>query len=109
MPVAKSWRDFGIDIDDLEAVARPWTIREPGEIGAGGRKIENWGKTTENYSGWWASLSPQQKERTAIGPVRRKLLESGAVKWDDMWDRATGNPLTLEEMGYDQRGNKLRR
>lgn len=108
-PVAKSWRDFGIDIDDLEAVARPWTIREPGEIGTGGRKIENWGKTTENYSGWWASLSPQQKERTAIGPVRRKLLESGAVKWDDMWDRATGNPLTLEEMGYDQRGNKLRR
>lgn len=108
-PIAKSWRDFGIDIDDLEAVARPWTIREPGPIGDGGRKIENFGKTTENYSGWWASLSEKDKAKTAIGPVRRKLLESGAVKWNEMWDRATGNPLTLEEMGYDQRGNRLKR
>lgn len=108
-PVAKSWRDFGVDIDDLEAVARPWTIREPGPIGAGGRKIENFGQTTENYSGWWASLSEKDKAKTAIGPVRRKLLESGAVNWDDMWDRATGNPKTLLQMGYDRQGNKIRR
>ncbi len=105
--VAKSWRDFGIDMDDLEAVARPWTIREPGAIGAGGRKIEHFGKTTENFSGWWASLSDADKAKTAIGPIRRGLLESGAVKWDQMWDKATGLPLTLRQMGYDQQGNKL--
>lgn len=109
VPVAKSWRDFGIDVDDLEAVARPWTIRETGPIGTGGRKIENYGKTTENFSGWWASLSDTDKAKTAIGPVRRRLLESGAVKWDDMWDKASGLPLTLEQMGYDRQGNKIRR
>lgn len=107
IPVAKSWRDFGIDVDDLEAVARPWTIREPGPIGAGGRKIENYGKTTEDFSGWWASLSDADKAKTAIGPVRRRLLETGAVKWDDMWDKASGLPLTLEQMGYDRQGNRI--
>ena len=107
VPVAKSWRDFGIDVDDLEAVARPWTIRETGPIGSGGRKIENYGKTTENFSGWWASLSAADKAKTAIGPVRRRLLESGAVKWDEMWDKASGLPLTLEQMGYDRQGNRL--
>lgn len=107
VPVAKSWRDFGIDVDDLEAVARPWTIRETGPIGTGGRKIENYGKTTENFSGWWASLSDADKAKTAIGPVRRRLLETGAVKWDDMWDKASGLPLTLEQMGYDRQGNRL--
>lgn len=107
VPVAKSWRDFGIDVDDLEAVTRPWTIRETGPIGTGGRKIENYGKTTENFSGWWASLSDADKAKTAIGPIRRRLLESGAVKWDQMWDKATGLPLTLEQMGYDRQGNRL--
>lgn len=107
VPVAKSWRDFGIDVDDLEAVARPWMIRETGPIGTGGRKIENYGKTTENFSGWWASLSDTDKAKTAIGPIRRRLLESGAVKWDDMWDKASGLPLTLEQMGYDRQGNRL--
>lgn len=107
IPIAKSWRDFGIDVDELEAVARPWALREPGSIGAGGRKIENYGKTTENFSGWWASLSDADKAKTAIGPIRRRLLESGAVKWDQMWDKATGLPLTLEQMGYDRQGNRL--
>lgn len=107
VPIAKSWRDFGIDVDELESVARPWTLREPGSIGAGGRKIENYGKTTENFSGWWASLSDADKAKTAIGPIRRRLLESGAVKWDQMWDKATGLPLTLEQMGYDRQGNRL--
>lgn len=109
IPLAKSWRDFGIDIDDLEAVARPWTIRDPGPIGTGGRKIQNYGKTTESYSGWWASLSDADKAKTAVGKVRRMLLESGALSWDDMWDKATGLPLTLRQLGYDHQGNKIRR
>lgn len=107
LPVCKSWRDFGFDVDDLEEVARPWTIREPGNIGTGGRKIENYGKTTENFEGWWKSLPARDKERTSIGPVRRKLLEDGQLNWDDMWDKATGLPKTLAEMGFDHRGNRL--
>ena len=107
LPVVKTWRELGLDLDDTREHVRQWAIREPGSIGAGGRKLENFGKTTENYSGWWASLSDADKAKTAIGPVRRRLLESGAVKWDQMWDKASGLPLTLEQMGYDRLGNRL--
>jgi hypothetical protein len=108
VPITKSWRDFGIDMDDLEQVTRPWVMREPGAIGTGGRKIEEFGQTTENFSGWWESLSAAQRAKTSIGPVRGKLLESGAVKWNDLWDKKTGLPYTLEQLGYDGRGNKLK-
>lgn len=104
----KSWRDFGIDVPDLEAVARPWAIRDPGPIGTGGRKIRNFGTTTEDYEGWWKSLSAADRAKTPMGPVRTKLLESGAVQWADMWDRRTGLPLTLEQMGFDRDGERLR-
>ncbi len=106
-PVTKSWRDFGIDMDDLEETTRPWVMREPGAIGTGGRKILEYGQTTENFSGWWDSLSATQKAKTSIGPVRGKLLESGAVKWDDLWDKASGLPYTLKELGYNDAGERL--
>lgn len=105
--LTKSWRDFGIDMDDLEQVTRPWVMRKPGAIGTGGRKIEEFGQTTENFSGWWESLSAAQKAKTSIGPVRGKLLESGAVKWNELWDKKTGLPYTLDELGYSQTGERL--
>ena len=108
LPITKSWRDFGIDMSDLEDVTRPWVMRAPGPLGAGGRKILEFGHTTANFSGWWESLSATQKAKTSIGPVRGKLLESGAVKWNDLWDKKTGLPYTLGRLGYDGRGNKLK-
>ena len=106
--ITKSWRDFGIDMDDLEQVTRPWVMRKPGAIGTGGRKIEEFGQTTENFSGWWESLSAAQKAKTSIGPVRGKLLESGAVKWGDLWDKKTGLPYTLEQLGFSDAGEPLK-
>lgn len=106
--LTKSWRDFGIDMDDLEETTRPWVMRKPGAIGTGGRKIEEFGQTTENFSGWWESLSAAQKAKTSIGPVRGKLLESGAVKWDDLWDKASGLPYTLKDLGYNDAGERLK-
>lgn len=107
LPVVKTWRELGLDLDDTREHVRQWAIREPGSIGAGGRKLENFGKTTENYSGWWRSLSPEDRDRAPIGPVRRKLLESGAVQWDDLWDRKTGLPRTLAEVGYYTSGKNI--
>lgn len=106
-PITKTWRDFGIDMDELEAVARPWVLRKPGPIGTGGRKIEEWGTTKEDFKGWWFSLNEKQQFKTSIGPVRRKLLLSAKVKWEDLTDKATGLPYTLEELGFDQRGKLL--
>lgn len=108
IPITKTWRDFGIDRDELEAVARPWVLREPGPIGTGGRKIEEWGTGTEDFKGWWFSLNARRKAKTSIGAVREKLLLSGAVKWEDLTDKATGMPYTLEQLGFDQAGNPLK-
>ena len=43
--------------------------------------------------------SPFWRVQPTIGPVRGKLLESGAVKWNDLWDKKTGLPYTLEQLG----------
>lgn len=99
VPVAKAWQDFGFDVDELEEVARPWTIREDGNIDTGGKQIEAYGQITENYSGWWQSLSPEDRARTALSGTRQRLLESGALKWNDLWDKATGRVKTLKELG----------
>lgn len=106
--VAKSWRDFGFTVDDLDEVARPWTIRERGPVDVGGKKIENFGKTTEDFEGWWRSLSDKDKQRTSIGRVRQFLLESGQVTWAELWNKATGLPYTLRELGFDLQGNPLK-
>lgn len=107
VPVTKSWRDFGIDIDELEEVARPWVMRGPGSLASRGAKIEEYGHISGNYEKWWWSLTPAQRAKTAIGPVRQKLLESGAVTWDNMWDRKTGIPKTLVELGYYRSGKNI--
>ena len=107
LPVLKSFRELGINWDDLEEVARPWTIREPGPIGTGRRKILNYGTTKENFGGWWASLSEEDKLKTSVGPVRGKLLEEGLVRWEDLSDKRTGLPYTLEQLGFDEQGNPL--
>ena len=90
-------------------MTRPWVLREPGPIGTGGRKIEEWGTTKEDFKGWWFSLNRKQQLKTSIGPVRRELLLSGKVQWEDLTDRTTGIPYTLEELGFDRMGNRLER
>lgn len=98
LPRARSWRDFGIDIPELDAVARPWTIREPGPIGAGGKKILHAGTTKENFGGWWATL-PREQQVQSIGPVRTDLIREGKLKWGDLVDDKTGKFYTLDELG----------
>ena len=105
-PVVKTWRDFGIDIPELEAVARPWVIREPGPIGAGGRKILYAGTTREDFSGWWKTL-PYEQQIQSIGPVRTQLINTGELEWADLVDKRTGRYYTLEQLGFDEQGNPL--
>ena len=43
LPVTKSFRELGLDIDEFKETARPWTIRKDGVIGYGGKEIEQLG------------------------------------------------------------------
>lgn len=108
VPVFKSWQSLGFDSErTYQNKAREWALRDPEPLGANGRKLRNHGKTTENYGGWWASLTPEEKAITSIGKVRTKLLEEGKIQWHDMLDRATGRVKTLEELGYGKMGKKI--
>lgn len=101
-PLLRSWRDLGIDADDLEKAARPWVIREPGPVGVGGRKILYAGTIKENFAGWWKDL-PYDQQITSIGPTRTRLIREGKLTWKELVDKGTGRYFTLEELGFSRR------
>ena len=102
LPVTKSFRELGLDIDEFREAARPWTIRKDGAIGYGGKEIEQVGHIEGRFKDWYFSLPPEDRARTSIGVTRRMLLESGAIKWDDMMDFETGRIRTLAELGFSR-------
>ena len=106
LPVVKTWRELGIDADEMEEIARPWAVREDGPVGAGGKKILYAGTTKENFGGWWKTL-PEREQIKSVGVVRTRLLNAGKLSWDDLVDKGTGRYYTLQELGFDLRGNKL--
>jgi len=107
LPILVPFRELGLDMDDFEDIERNWAMRDTGPLGTHAAKLLYFGKYKGDYHGWWQELTPEEKAKTSIGPVRQKLLESGAVKWEDMWDRASGLPLTLEQMGFTLSGEKM--
>lgn len=107
LPWVKSWHDLGIDADDLEKAARPWLIREKGNIDEGGnRKVLNFGTTKEDFAGWWKTLNYKDQIQS-IGPVRTRLINNGLLTWKDLVNKNTGHYYTLEELGFSESGKKL--
>lgn len=96
--VTKSWRELGIDRDEIEAAIRPYTIRPDANIDAGGmRTIIESGRHQGDYASWWAKQSPDFR-RNAVGPGRFELLEAGKIRFEDLVD-AQGRQRTLDELG----------
>lgn len=104
LPVTKSFKELGLNIEEFEEVARPWVIREDGAIGVGGKKIISQGTIKGTFQDWFKTLSPSDKAKTSIGPLRTDLLQNGIVQWNDMIDKNTGKVKTLEELGFDKTG-----
>ncbi len=101
IPKTVSFRELGLDIDELEDVARPWTLREDGPIGEGGKPIIGVGRINGTFEDWWNSLSDEDKARTGIGATRSALLQEGKLQWRDMVDKRTGRLIPLEELGFE--------
>lgn len=100
---------LGITSEDLGRVTRRWIIREPGAIGAGGRrKILEAGTTKENFSGWWETL-PYEEQIKSIGAVRTRLINDGKLSWSDLVDKSTGRYYTLEELGFTEQGGEIKK
>ena len=97
-PVTKTWRELGLDIDEIEEAYRPYTIRANKNIDAGlNRTILEHGFHGGNYAEWFAGRG-KDFQRNVVGPGRLALLESGKIDFADLVDKRTGRLLTLEEL-----------
>ena len=97
IPVTVTFRELGIDIDEFEEVARPWTTRPDIPIGEGGRNILTWGSHKGEYASWFESRG-EQFQKNVVGPKRLALIQSGKVTFKDLVDPATGRLYRLDEL-----------
>ena len=79
------YKELGLDVDELEEVARPWTIREDVPINEGGRAILEHGKHRGNYETWMQTRG-EKFQKNVLGPKRYELWKDGKVKMKDLVD-----------------------
>ncbi len=112
--ITKTFRELGVNIDEVKDAYRPYTIRgkidpitgkvAPGKIGiGGGRKIET-GRFLGDYNSFFKSL-PANVQTQMLGPTRYGLWKSGKIKLADLADK-NGNTRLLTELGVVRKGGK---
>ena len=82
VPVTKSWRDLGFDIDDQPPATR---ASMSGQVSA-----------TETY-GSWLKKQPASVQDEALGPTRGALFRKGGLPVDRFTNRV-GDELTLDQL-----------
>jgi hypothetical protein len=97
IPELVSYRELGVDVDELEEVARPWTERPDIPIGEGGRDILTWGTHKGEYASWFESRGAKF-QKNVVGPKRYELIQAGKVKFKDLVDPQTGRLYRLDEL-----------
>lgn len=82
IPVVKSWRELGINADELDAGTR---ASLNGQVAA-----------TQSY-GEWLRKQSAEVQNDALGPTRARLFRKGGLSVDRFSNRA-GDALTLDEL-----------
>ncbi|MDY0251152.1 MAG: phage minor head protein [Pseudomonas sp.] len=97
LPVTKSWRELGLDIDELGASLRPYTERQAGTSIDKGltRDIEAAGQFNGDFEKFLDSRGVKY-QKDLLGPNRYQLLQDGKIKWDDLVDK-NGNVRLLKK------------
>ena len=96
--LTKTWRELGVDIDEMDEAMRPYVIQEDQSIGAGARQtITESGFHQGNY-GSWLMRQGEKVKLNVLGPGRLELLQSGKITFDDLVD-GKGRLRTLKELG----------
>lgn len=102
----KSWRELGIDVDELEPIEQAvvtrgyedkqgrWTIPP---VDVGGAKIQQIRFYRGGIKEAWPNL-PAKQRIAMIGPRRFELIESGKVRLEDLVDRRTGKLFLLKDL-----------
>lgn len=97
VPWMRTWRELGLDVEEMEEVYQPWTRRTDVNIDAGrrGHTIIESGFHQGNFASWFNRLS-QDDQLNIVGPGRLSLIRSGRVTFSDLVDRTTGRLRLLE-------------
>lgn len=90
LPVTKTYRELGLDIDEMERASRNWLIHAERTVGEGGRRrILEAGTTNGSYGDWYMTL-PWSQQVEILGVKRARLLRDGRISWADLIDHKTG-------------------
>ena len=82
VPVLKSWRELGIDLDEAPD----------------GTRASMDGQVPANLSyGDWLDEQPADRQDAALGPSRARLFRAGRITVADL-TTSSGRPLTLDEL-----------
>ena len=82
VPITKSWRELGLDVDDLSPDTR---ASMDGQVPA-----------DMSFGDWLLKQSPERQDE-ALGPVRGQMLRDGKMSLPDFYD-GKGQPLSLDEL-----------
>ncbi len=105
--VTKSFRELGVDIDDVKDNYRTFSIRgtvdpvtgkvTPGKIGVGGGRIIDSGRFLGTYEDFFKQL-PENVQLQILGPTRLGLYKSGKLSLAGLADK-NGNVVLLKDLG----------
>lgn len=90
IPVTKTWKDLGFDVEEMEDAYQPWTIR-----GAKG-SILDYGHTDMSYGQWWHTRDKAFQDN-AVGVRRADLIREGKLAIPDMVD-SKGDLIPLKSL-----------
>lgn len=97
VPQTKTWRELGFDVDEMEAVHRPWVERTEESIALGGRRdILDFGHTNKNYSELFKEKDPYFQDNL-VGPRRAEMIRQDYFGLSDIIDKR-GNLLPIERL-----------
>jgi len=97
LPVTVSYRDLGLNIDELKDKARPFTVVNGIPIDDGGkRKILDFGMFEGNAQDFIKSKGPLYLKNT-VGPKRKALIDAGLVDFKDLVDKK-GSVILLKDL-----------
>jgi hypothetical protein len=82
VPVLKSWREFGIDMDDMDPGTR---ASMDGQVPA-----------DQTYAQWFAKQTAARQDQI-VGPTRGALMRKGEMPFDALYTNR-GEYLTLDEL-----------
>jgi len=85
-PITPSWRDLGIDIDEIDGLTR---ASMNGQV-----------SSDLNYSDWFAQ-QPESFQKRWLGATRYDAYKSGDLKITQLADAQSGQTLTLEQLGIE--------